>query len=50
MSTVSCIQFVGPELSQSPSATVVQQDWTDVCIVEPDFKGKVHFGCSPHLI
>ena len=24
MSTVSCIQFVGPELSQSPSATVVQ--------------------------
>ena len=50
MPTASSIQFVSPELSQSPGATVVQQDWTDVCIVEPHFKGKVHFECSPHAL
>ena len=50
MSTVSSIQFVSPELSHSPGATVVQQEWMDVCIVEPHIKGKVHFGCSPHAL
>ena len=50
MSMVSCIQFVGPELGQSPSATVVQQAWTNVCLLEPDCKGKIHFGGSPHAM
>ena len=46
MSTVGCIQFIRPELSQSPSATIVQQDWTDVSIVELHFEGEIHMPCS----